>query len=118
MTLLPLWNVLPSQNVELLSHNTQKEEYLNVGFHKDFLRQWYCVILDSVQVIAQGTHGPRGWGSGVLPELGKAEPHDFLFHNQTPPSGGDDWASWELGKRGRTSAQEGAEETRAFGRYF
>ena len=58
MTLLPLWNVLPSQNVELLSHSTQKEEYLNVGFHKDFLRQWYCVILDSVQVIAQGTHDP------------------------------------------------------------
>ena len=86
----------------------RKKSYLNVGFQKDFLHRWHCVITDPVQVIGRGTHGPHGWGSGVLPELGKAEPHAFLLHNQGSPAGGDDLSLLRAGQAGQNMSTRGS----------
>ena len=96
----------------------RRKSYLNVGFHKDFLHQWYCVILDPVQVIARGTHGPCGWGSGVLPELGKAEPHAFLLHNQAPPAGGDDLSLLRAGQGGQNISTRGSRGNKSLWEVF
>ena len=74
--------------------------------------------MDPVQVIARGTHGPPGWGGGVFPELGKAEPHAFLLHSQAPPAGRDDLNLLRAGQGGQGISTRGSRGNGAFGRYF